>query len=61
MEFGIASVAAVTVICYMMGLMVKAGANIDDKYIPIACGLAGAFLAWPGCTCPCPTSPLQTR
>ena len=44
MEFGIASVAAVTVICYMVGLMVKAVPNIDDKYIPIACGLAGGLL-----------------
>ncbi len=48
MEFGIASVAAVTVICYMVGLMVKAAPNIDDKYIPIACGLAGGLLGLAG-------------
>ena len=48
MEFGIASVAAVTVICYMVGLMVKAVPNIDDKYIPIACGLAGGLLGLAG-------------
>ena len=43
MEFGIASVAAVTVICYLVGLVVKAS-GLDNKYIPIACGLAGGVL-----------------
>lgn len=42
-SFGIASVAAITVICYLAGLVVKATA-IDNKYIPIVCGLAGAVL-----------------
>ena len=44
MEFGIASVAAVTVICYLVGLVVKASPWNNDKYIPIACGLAGGVL-----------------
>ena len=48
MDFGIASVAAITVICYLVGLMVKAVPNINDKYIPIACGLAGAVLGMAG-------------
>lgn len=48
MDFGIASVAAITVICYLIGLMVKAVPNINDKYIPIACGLAGAVLGMAG-------------
>ena len=44
MEFGIASVAAVTAICYLVGLIVKAFPRMNDKYIPIACGLAGGIL-----------------
>ena len=47
MEFGIASVAAVTVICYLVGLVVKASV-LDNKYIPIACGLAGGVLGAAG-------------
>lgn len=42
-SFGIASVAAITVICYLVGIIVKVS-PIDDKYIPIACGLAGGTL-----------------
>lgn len=44
MDFGIVSVAAITVICYLLGLVVKALPNMDDKYIPIACGVCGAVL-----------------
>ena len=44
MDFGIVSVAAITVICYLLGLVVKALPNAEDKYIPIACGLCGAVL-----------------
>lgn len=44
MEFGVASVAAVTVICYLVGLVVKASPWNNDKYIPIACGLVGGVL-----------------
>ena len=44
MDFGIASVAAITVICYLVGLIVKASPFNNDKYIPIACGLVGACL-----------------
>ena len=44
MDFGIASVAAITVICYLVGLVVKASPWNNDKYIPIACGLAGGVL-----------------
>ena len=43
MELGIMTVAAITVICYMVGMVVKASA-FNDKYIPIACGLAGGAL-----------------
>jgi hypothetical protein len=41
---GIASVAAITVICYLVGLVVKATPCDNDKYIPIACGAAGGIL-----------------
>ena len=40
MDFGIASVAAITVICYLIGQVVKAS-GVDNKWIPIACGMAG--------------------
>ncbi len=45
---GIASVAAITVICYLVGLIVKAVPNMADKYIPICCGVAGAVLGLAG-------------
>lgn len=44
---GIASVAAITVICYLVGLIVKAS-GLNDKYIPICCGVAGAVLGLAG-------------
>lgn len=44
MEFGMATVAAITVICYLVGLLVKASPWNNDKYIPIACGAAGCVL-----------------
>ena len=48
MDFGIASVAAITVICYLVGLVVKATPWNNDKYIPIACGLVGGVLGLAG-------------
>ena len=44
MDFGIASVAAITVICYLIGLIVNASPFNNDRYIPIACGVAGGLL-----------------
>lgn len=43
MDFGIASVAAITVIAYLIGQAVKATA-LDNKWIPIICGAAGGAL-----------------
>ncbi|SBV94478.1 conserved membrane hypothetical protein [uncultured Eubacteriales bacterium] len=40
---GVASVAAITILCYWVGLIVKA-TPLDDKYIPVVCGAAGALL-----------------
>lgn len=43
MDFGIATVAAVTALCYIVGLIVKAS-GLDNKWIPIICGVSGAVL-----------------
>lgn len=43
MDFGIAGVAAITVIAYLIGTAVKATA-LDNKWIPIICGVAGGVL-----------------
>lgn len=48
MDFGIASVAAITVVCYLAGLVVKASPWNNDRYIPIACGLVGGVLGVAG-------------
>lgn len=42
MDFGIASVAAITVICYLVGQAVKAS-GLDNKWIPIICGILGVL------------------
>ena len=44
MEFGIASVAAITVICYLAAQAVKATA-LDNKWLPVICGLWAASWA----------------
>ena len=41
--FGIASVAVITVICYLIGMAVKATA-IENKWIPISVGVSGGVL-----------------
>ena len=41
MDFGTASVAAITVICYLIGLVVKSVPWNSDRYIPMLCGLTG--------------------
>lgn len=43
MDFGIASVATITVIAYLIGELVKA-TGLDNKWIPIICGAAGGVL-----------------
>ncbi len=42
-EFGIAGVAAITVICYLIAQGVKATA-LDNKWLPVICGVCGAVL-----------------
>ena len=41
--FGIVGVAAISVICYLIGQGVKVS-PLDDKFIPIICGASGAAL-----------------
>ena len=43
MDFGIASVAAITVICYLIGQIVKV-TGLDNKFIPCIAGLCGGVL-----------------
>lgn len=43
MDFGIASVAAITVIVYIVGMLVKAS-PLADKWIPSICGVVGGAL-----------------
>ena len=43
MEFGIATVVAITVIVYVIGLVVKA-TKLDNKWIPVICGVSGIAL-----------------
>ena len=40
---GIAGVAGITVICYLLGLGVKVS-PLDSKFIPLLCGIAGGAL-----------------
>ena len=49
MDFmGITGVAGIVVICYLVGLVVKATPWNNNKIIPIACGMAGAALGVAG-------------
>ena len=43
MDFGIASVAGITVICYLAAMAVKATA-VDNKWLPVICGVLGGIL-----------------
>lgn len=43
MEFGIANVAGITVICYLAAQAVKA-TNLDNKWLPVICGVLGGIL-----------------
>ena len=47
MDFGMASVAAITVIAYAVGLLVRAG-SLNNKWIPVICGAVGAVLGVAG-------------
>ncbi len=46
-SLGITGVAAITVICLLIGQGVKAS-GVDNKWIPLTCGLCGAVLGIAG-------------
>lgn len=43
MDFGMTSVVAITVICYLAAQALKATA-MDNKWLPVICGLCGGIL-----------------
>lgn len=47
MDFGIASVAGITVICYLLGQIVKA-TGLPGKWIPCIVGMFGGILGIAG-------------
>ena len=48
MDFtGVASVIGITVICYLIGMVAKAS-SVDNKWIPVIVGVAGAILGVAG-------------
>ena len=47
MDFGIASVVAITVICYLVAQGVKA-TSLDNKWLPVLCGVVGGILGGVG-------------
>ena len=48
MDFGIACVAAITVIAYLVGIGCKAAGAVKDELIPVICGCVGAVLGIAG-------------
>lgn len=42
-DFGIVTVAVITALVYIIGLGIKA-TNLDNKWIPVICGLCGIIL-----------------
>ena len=40
---GVATVAAIIVICYLIGMTAKAS-KLDNKWIPIICGVSGGVI-----------------
>lgn len=48
MDFGIASVAAITVIAYLVGMAAKDVTIVEDKWIPVIAGVTGMILGVAG-------------
>lgn len=44
MELGIASFAAITAIAYLIGYIWKTADKLDDRWIPVICGVSGCAL-----------------
>lgn len=58
MSFGIATVTAITVICYLICEGVKA-TKLDNKFVPIIAGITGAILGVVGFLTKMPDFPAQ--
>lgn len=43
MDFGVANVAVITALVYIIGLGIKA-TKLDNKWIPVICGFSGIVL-----------------
>lgn len=43
-SLGIASVAGIVAICYLIGMGCKAVESVKDELIPVICGVSGAVL-----------------
>lgn len=43
MDFGVLGVGTITVLCYLIGQIVKAS-GLNNKWIPVICGAAGLLL-----------------
>lgn len=43
MDFGMTSVVAITVICYLVAQALKA-TNLNNKWLPVICGFCGGIL-----------------
>ena len=56
--FGIVGVAAISVNCYLVGMGIKVS-KIDDKFIPVICGICGAILGVVGFVIKMPDFPAQ--
>lgn len=54
-SFGIASVACITVICYLAATAVKQ-TPLANKWLPSICGALGGLLGLAPCTSTCRTS-----
>ena len=48
MDFGIASVAAITVIAYLVGMAAKDVTIVEDKWITVVVGVTGMILGVAG-------------
>ena len=46
--FGMAGVAAITVICYLGGMACKTTEKVKDEVIPVVCGVTGGILGVAG-------------
>lgn len=48
MDFGIAGIAAITVIAYLVGMAAKDVTIVEDKWIPVIVGVTGMILGVAG-------------